>query len=297
MNYSEAKEMTLANVGAALAKEGIGVAGGFIGAGFLGRQVQKFVKPDEEVVSFTDGLMAWGGNNVPKLAIWYLLRNYIGEVNTSTEEVLDDTRKAMAGSVFFDTIMRLLNSGKNPATAMVMDWQVLGGNGKGTIQSAPANKQVAADLQRLVQENSALRGELNKALQRLASQPVVVQQPVVRQVANQQTQVAPPVVRQSAQPQQVIAAQPSEEAYQRQRQYGFMQRETTPPDVKERQRNYGFMQDQNQSAQSAQSAQPAQSAQSAQPVQPEYMQPVIEEREREFGFMDGSDVAAEFGML
>lgn len=157
-DYTELGGRTLKDVGQALTGEGLGVALGLLGAGFVGRQVQNRVKTDAEVAAaptITNYAYAWGGNNVPKLAMWYLLRKY------ATSEVTIDAKKAVAGSVVFDTLMRVFNNGQNPASATIGGYQVLG-NGEDTIQGAGN-----ADIQRLIQENSALRVELNKALQRL----------------------------------------------------------------------------------------------------------------------------------
>jgi len=195
MDWEQLREKTLGEVGTALVTEGAGVAGGFVGAAFIGRQIQNMIKPDPLTggfASITDAAMAWAGNNVPKLAIWYLTRGYAiepGEAVTPTKEAISDARKAFAGSVVFDTLMRLANGGANPATASLYGWQVLGSG-----QSAEIQKSAQADVQRLIQENSALRTELNKALQRLATQPVappaplaqpsiVYQQPVIHPAA------------------------------------------------------------------------------------------------------------------
>lgn len=212
MDWEQLRERTLGEVSTALVTEGAGVAGGFVGAAFIGRQVQNMVMPDANIAgSITNGVMAWAGNNIPKLAIWYLTRGYAlepGETVTPTKEAISDARKAFAGSVVFDTLMRLSNGGANPAQASIMGWQVLGSG-----PSAEMQKSAQADVQRLIQENSALRTELNKALQRLAAQPVappaqppiVHQQPVIHQqsviqpvapapVVNVQPQALPPVV-------------------------------------------------------------------------------------------------------
>lgn len=203
MDWENLREKTLGEVGTSLVTEGAGVAGGFVGAAFVGRQIQNFVMPDANISgSITNAAMAWGANNLPKLAIWYLTRGYAvepGEAVTPIKEAVSDGRKALAGSVVFDTLMRLANGGANPASASIMGWQVMGSGPSPEIQ-----KSQQADVQRLIQENSALRTELNKALQRLAAQPVapqvvqqpVVQQPVVQQPMVQQQMVQQPVVQQ-----------------------------------------------------------------------------------------------------
>jgi len=189
MDWEQLREKTLGEVGTALVTEGAGVAGGFVGAAFIGRQIQNMIKPDPVTggfINITDAVMAWAGNNIPKLAIWYLTRGYAiepGEAVTPTKEVISDARKAFAGSVVFDTLMRLSNGGANPAIASIYGWQVLGSG-----QSAEIQKSAHADVQRLIQENSALRTELNKALQRLAAQPAPLAQPPI---VHQQSVIQP----------------------------------------------------------------------------------------------------------
>lgn len=261
MDWEQLREKTLGEVGTALVTEGGGVAGGFVGAAFVGRQFQNWIKPDSGVVSFTDAAMAWAANNVPKLAVWYLTRSYAiepGETVTPVKEAISDARKAFAGSVVFDTLMRLSNSGKNPASASIMGWQVLGSG-----ESPEVQKSAQADVQRLIQENSALRAELNKALQRLATQPIA---PPAQSATQPATQVvvqpaAPPVVRYTpvtpysvppapmpapapvvrappvARAEEIVAQPVPPVVQERQRRYGFMQ----PPPVQQRQRKYGFM--------------------------------------------------------
>jgi len=280
MDWEQLREKTLGEVGTALVSEGAGVAGGFVGAAFIGRQIQNFIKPDENVATFTDGAIAWLANNIPKIAIWYLSKGYAlepGEAVTPVKEAISDARKAFAGSVVFDTLMRLSNSGKNPATATVMGWQVLG-------PGKPAQKSVQADVQRLIQENSALRTELNKALQRLASQPAIqpapqpittqqVQAPVIRYTPATTAPAPPPpppvpVVRYTP-----IATTPTTPTTQQATPTTPTTQQTalpTPPDTAERERKYGFMQ-------------PA----------------PVAERQKKYGFMgkEEKDIATMFGML
>lgn len=156
VDYEALSTRTLGEVGRELTTSGAGVAGGLVIGGALGRFVQNKVKTDAEVTAaptLQNYAMAWGGNNIPKLALWYLSRNY------ARSEITVDGRKALMGSVVFDTLMRLLNKGINPASAFVGTYQVLG--------SSDAEGSAAADVQKLLKENSALRAELNKALERL----------------------------------------------------------------------------------------------------------------------------------
>lgn len=254
------KEKTLGEVGTALTAEGLGVTGGFLAAGFVGRQIQNRIKSDESIVSTTDKIMAWSANNVPKIAMWYLLKRYApvepGEVLTPVKEATVDAKKAVAGSIIFDTLVRLSNGGKNTGNVSIFGYQLLTGNPE-TQKSASSQ----ADTQRLIQENSALRAELNKALQRLATPavpptvaPAQQQAAPVAQVQPQQiVQQAPPVIRYQpvtppvvphtpaapyrAETAEEMASQPIPQ--ERQKRYGFMNYEQAP--VQERQARYGFM--------------------------------------------------------
>lgn len=268
------REKTLGEVASTLATEGIGVGAGFIGASTIGRRIEDYMMGAVVITptsSLTDKVKGWAYNNVPKVLAWYLLRNYAtvapGEPLTSGKEILVDAKKAIAGSVAFDTILRLVNSGvpvHDPS-----GYKLLGGQGAEANKTlapapspAPAQANLQADVQKLIQENSALRTELNKALQRLAStpapapapimqapvpvaQPVRVQAPPVQAPAPVQAQ-APPVVRYQPVAQAapvaapVRAQQPEAPAYYpeiRERKYGFMD---APPAVAERERRYGF---------------------------------------------------------
>jgi len=237
MDWEQLEEKTLGQAASLLVAEGAGTATGFIGGAALGRQIQNLVKKDEEIVNATDKVLAWSANNVPKLAVWWMARGLKpgGEVlNTA----IDDGRKAFAGSVVFDTLMRLSNGGKNPATASIFGYQILG---------KEAKESGGNDVQRVLQENSALRGELNKALQRLAAQPTAPRVTMTPQT------IAPYI---DVYPKGTNVVQPmNQEVAERQRRFGAMQQ--TPPIVQEREKKYGFMQ----------------------PVPP-----AVQERERKFGF-------------
>lgn len=215
MDYGE---KTLGEVGTSLVTSGAGTAGGFVLGAFVGRQVQNsvFKKPDPATGGFakmTDAAMAWFGNNLPKGVLWYLAGKTRfataepGEALTPGKEVTVDARKALAGSIVFDTLMRLANGGANPATAKLFGWQVLG-NGQ---EAAGATNQ--ADIQRLIQENGDLRSELNKILQQMAIQPHITQPQIAQ---------TPPAIE------------------ERERRYGQMY-DTTPPEVIERERRFGQM--------------------------------------------------------
>jgi hypothetical protein len=277
MDWEALRERTLGEVGTTLATEGIGVAGGLVGASFVGRQIERVVMgkaQGEATVASTDPLTtkiyAWAANNVPKLAGWYLLRNYAriepGEMVTPTKEITVDAKKAFAGSFVFDTLIRLSNHGVpvGPVSFMGIDW--LGEDAK---QAQTQSTALQADMQRLIQENSALRSELNKALQRIASGPAiapaqqVVQtapippQATVQPVVHTAPAPAPaPIVRyQPAQAAPAPVVRPAQAAptvtYTEQRPMAVRRAEEVPPvayaqpvppAVSERERKYGFMQ-------------------------------------------------------
>ena len=200
MDWEGLREKTLGEVANTLVTEGVGVGAGFIGASTIGRRVEDYMLPTGvDPASLMSKVKGWAYNNVPKLAIWYVIRKYVPETpETRTQEMLMDAKKAIAGSVVFDSLLRATNHGMpvhDPS-----GYKLLGGKGEQVRSAAPQ-----ADVQRLIQENSALRTELNKALQRLAApapapQPIYVQapapapQPVYAPApAPQPVQVAAPV--------------------------------------------------------------------------------------------------------
>jgi hypothetical protein len=274
------KEATLGEVAEDLVVEGIGVGGGFIANAALGRQIQNLVKKDDKVVNMTDKLIAWGGNNVPKIAIWYLLRDFAkkemiktkpGEKNL-TANLTSDISKSAIGSVMFDTLVRAFNGGKNPVNVKMFGYQVLDGQTENR-NFAMRNSTMQNNLQKLIQENSSLRSELNKSLQRLANQPRQIQQP---QQSQPQIHVQPQVQIQPARQPPVVTVQPIMD--ERERRYGFMPTSPlqTTPEAEQRRRQFGAM--------------------------PTYdAPPVVEERERKYGFAGGKggeeQIAAMFGML
>lgn len=221
MDWEGLRERTLGEVANTLVAEGVGVGAGFIGASTVGRRIEDYMLTTAQTAelagsgpaSWTTIIKGWAYNNIPKLAGWYVIRKYTPEVpETRTQEMMMDAKKAIAGSIVFDTLLRTTNHGKpvhDPGS-----YKLLGGSGEPVRTAAPPQ----ADVQRLIQENSALRTELNKALQRLAA-PAPVQQPVYVQApapapqpvyvqAPQPVQVAAPVHVQAPQPVQVRVAAP-----------------------------------------------------------------------------------------
>lgn len=148
-----------------LISEGLGVAGGFIGGAFVGRQAQTLLGWTDAAIANTATTLdymgiakAWIANNGPKIGLWYLLKRY-----DAGSELTKDADKALLGSVVFDTLMRLLNSGLNPATATIHGYEVLG---SGTATGATTQAQI----QDMAQQINILKGELKKAMQIQAAQ-------------------------------------------------------------------------------------------------------------------------------
>ncbi len=198
MDFEEIKRIPLGDVSAAIVKEGGAVTGGLLVAGFAGRQAENMLMgatPVTPTSTLADKVKAAVANLAPKVAGWYLLRGRTGAA--------EDARKGFVTSAAFDLLMRLTNSGVNPATATVMGYQVLG------LNAGDAN------VQKLVQENVVLKAELNKAIKQLAGSGLRVQE----------------VPAPSPPPYPLTTTAPA-----RHEEFGFME----GPRVKARQRDFGF---------------------------------------------------------
>lgn len=314
MDWEQLREATLGEVANTLVTEGVGVGAGFIGASTIGRRVEDYMLPaGVDGASWSSIIKGWAYNNAPKLAAWYVIRKYVPTApETRTQEMLADAKKAIAGSVVFDTLLRTTNHGMpvhDPGS-----YKLLGGKGEPVRTAAPPQ----ADMQRLIQENSALRTELNKALQRLAAptlapQQVYAQAPQPMQVsaqnadvqrltqeinslraemnrASQQVRVAAPaphinVTPVQAAPQVYVAPAPVAPVVRYQPAapvraaappvVRIEQQQAVPPSVSERERRFAFMPTHN-------------------------APPDVQERERKYGFAGKSsekDIATMFGML
>lgn len=320
MDWEQLREKTLGEVGTSLVAEGAGVTAGFVGAAIVGRQIQNRVKQDVDIVTSTDKIMAWSANNVPKIALWYLLRKYAavepGEALTPMKEATVDAKKAISGSIIYDTLIRLANGGKNPGNVTLWGYQIMSNEPQKSVQSSSQ-----ADIQRLIQENSALRAELNKALQRLAT-PAVPPVPQVAQPAPQvaapppvQTapavQVQPPQVFQQAPP-PVIRYQPappviSYTPVQQPAPVGaaapIVQVEQRPPPPRVRAEEITqvpYSPGQPFAPYAAQPAPPVvQERERRYGFMDSVTPPVVQERQKRYGFMAGEekDIASMFGML
>ncbi len=181
--------------------DGIGTAGGFIVGGFVGRQVENMlVKVPVDVTSPVSAkLLAWLANNGAKFGLYLAARHY-GDGNITKPAI-----GALAGSVVYDTVLRLANKGVNPANVDLMGYRIM---------NAPENSQ------KIVQENQVLRTELNKALQKLAGMPVVTDMVSNPDSANDFKYAGIP------------------DNMARQKHFGSM---PVSPNVAERQRKYGAM--------------------------------------------------------
>jgi len=206
MDFEELKRVPLGDVATAIVKEGGAVTGGLVMAGFAGRQAENALMgatPVTPTSSLIDKAKAFGANVAPKAIGWYLLKGKVG--------IAEDFKKGLVTSAAFDLLMRLLNAGVNPATASVMGYQILG---DGSIVSTGSTD---ADIQKMVQENSALRTEVHR----------------LRQLEGAMDPRLPPYVGSQAIP-------PAE----RERKWSFMQPaipgQPKPPGTRERQTRYGF---------------------------------------------------------
>ena len=210
MDFSELRGIPLGDVATAIVKEGGAVVGGLGIAGVAGRQVENMLMgatPVTPTSTTGDKIKAGLANIAPKAVGWYLLRNKTG--------VYEDARKGIVTSAAFDLLMRLTNSGVNPASATIMGYQVLGHDSA----IASAGQADQATVQRLVQENSAMRAELAK-MKEISAEGVMDPR-------------LPPYVGSSIMP-------PAE----RERKYAFMQPaipgQVKPPGTAHRQTRYGF---------------------------------------------------------
>ena len=195
------RERGLKDLSTEIGTEGIGIGGGFILGGAVGRQVENMIFKTPVTSDSTIGnkIMAWAANNGAKAAIYLLAKHY-----DAKSPVTHEATKALAGSIVYDTVLRVANHGYNAADVNLSGYRILGENGS------------PEQLNNIVQENQLLRTELNKALTKLATMPG--------------TPDSSADFRYGGAPSPAVA--------ERQRQYGSM---PTTPDVYERQKKYGAM--------------------------------------------------------
>lgn len=271
--------------------DGICVTAGFVGSGLLGSEIEKRVKKDiTESSPLTDKLMAYGVNNLPKV-VTYLLVDMLG-----TGHEIDVAKLGITGNIMTDTLVRASNNGVN--TGKLFGYNFLSNRVERTSGAGAGVR--SSDVQRLIQENSGLRTELNKALQRLAAQPRGQIGQIAGQVAGGQRQQAAPIVyvqpvQQVPNPLQV----PNQQAMQAQQ--AQMQSQQTQARAAAQAHAQQAQAAQMQAQVRAQAAQSARTQAQARPVQVQPIQvqpviraqvppviaqqPIIQERERKFGFM------------
>ena len=207
MEFGKISKMSVGDVVTGTATEGGAVVAGLFGAGFLGKQVENMVKKGVTAASPTmDKLMAYAANNAPKLALYYIVRK---EGDKYLKGLEKDVGKGALASVVLDTVVRANHSF---APYPILD--MFGYNFM--VEPSPNNTpQMQANMQKVLQENSSLRAQLNSALQRVASASPNVTVTPVRSAA----QIPPPP--------------PDHD-----RAYGMMQ---TTPEAEDRRRNFGAM--------------------------------------------------------
>lgn len=207
------KSMSVGDAVTTVATEGGAVIGGLLGAGFVGKQVENIVKPGVLPTSpMLDKALSYLGNNGTKILLYLMLRG------KSVGGYGKDIGKGVLGSVVLDTLMRSGNNFAPGTTFKLFGYDIMSADGVQT-------PQMQANLQKVLQENSALRQQLNGALQKLASaSPIVNITPV-------QPAFPPDHDRQYG------MMQSTPEAENRRKAYGAM----TPPIEDERNRRYGAM--------------------------------------------------------
>lgn len=212
MDFEAIRAMPLGEALRTVVVEGGATVGGFAGAGVLGRQIQNRITPDSAIVTLGDKLKAWGANNLPKIGVWYILRGrpLFGPTTTPLVEL------GIVTSVAFDTLMRLFNDGRNPATAVISGYEVMGE----PVKMGEMTGADAGTVSRLIHENAGLR-EQNAQLK---AQQTPMDPRLPPYVGGQSGQVIPPDIRE--------------------RKYAFMQPAIPgmprPPGVAEREKRYGF---------------------------------------------------------
>ena len=147
--------------------EGGGVVVGLIGAGIAGKQLEVLVKPNVTTVSpVMDKLLAWGSNNATKVALHWAIGKFAPK-SGFVGEVLHEAQKGAVASVALDSIVRLGNHGAPGTGLMIYGHNVMGDINK--TASTQEISQLQANFQKVVQDNSTLRTQLNQAMGKLAS--------------------------------------------------------------------------------------------------------------------------------
>lgn len=220
------RERGLKELTSEVTHEGVGIGGGFIVGGAVGRQVENmlFKTPVTSASPISSKLLAWLANNGAKGVVYLLAKRYDADSPMAKEAT-----KALAGSIVYDTVLRVANHGYNPAEVTLSGYRILGSE----LGMTPEK------VQKLLQENTLLRTELNKALQRLAgvNTPQAAYRPAERFAGN-----IPGSEPWNANPDMPGGIRyggfTSPAVAERQRQYGAM---PITADVADRQTKYGAM--------------------------------------------------------
>jgi len=214
-------DITIAQLATETAYKGGAVGIGLLGSGAVAKGIENLIKPSVlPTAPLMDKIIAWGTNVVVKGGA-YMAVAKLGK--GLGKELQEDVGKGILTSVVLDALVRASNDyAPKPALLTFFGIDLLG-NPVNTSLTPQTNENV----QRVLQENSSLRQQLNGALQRLAS-------------ASPNVTVTPMQTAQSFPPdhdRQYGMMQTTPEAENRRKNYGAM----TPPIEEERNRKYGAM--------------------------------------------------------
>ena len=185
-------------------QEGAGVGIGFGVGGYTGHFFESRYAPNVDGFSSTgDKIKALAVNNIPKLALWVGMKMKGPESAKDMSDMMWlNARKGVAGSIGLDVGLRLINNLAPPD--LNMGRKVLG----------------QKDAQRLIQENTALRENYNKALAKLSEVTGMQIQPPKARLATQSPPGSPASGDLQTPRQKKYAFMPGPAA--RQRKYNFM---------------------------------------------------------------------------
>jgi hypothetical protein len=223
MTFETARQKLGQSASTALIEGGAVIGGLFIG-GMAGKRVEKVFKSGVTTSSpMQDKILAYVANNATKGLIWYGIKKYVEDPTADARTdmptaMLVDGRKGLMASIALDTFGRITNQFA-PKPFRVWNIDIMGedaSRSNGNVQ------QLQSNVQRMVQENSSLRSQLNQAMSKLASAPTVN----VRELAPPQSHDTRFGMMQS-----------TPEAENRRKNYGAM----APPLIEERERRFGAM--------------------------------------------------------
>ena len=223
------KNMSVSDFAMTTATEGGAVVAGLLGAGFAGKQIENQFKPGVTPASpMMDKVVAILANDGTKLLGYYLLRKHGMEMakSESGKAMILDAGKGVLGSAVLDLLVRSGNDFAPGTTVKVFGIDLLGSPSAGN----NVTPQMQANMQKVLQENSSLRAQLNSALQRVASASPNVTVTPVRSAAQ-----IPPFPPDHDRAYGMMQTTP--EAENRRKQFGAM----TPPIEDERNKRFSAM--------------------------------------------------------